>query len=142
VKRALVVAEWRRAQQALRSAELLTREGYLVDGVSRAYYAVFHAAKAALNVHDVAASTHSAVRRMFGLHLVQSREIEPEWSASLAATFDERLAADYDPEISFTPKEAREACREARAFIGRIRRFLLDKGVTNSQLRCRRKKDG
>ena len=78
---------------------------------------------------------------MFGLHLVKPGEIEPGWSTPLGQTFDERLAADYDPEVSFSAKEARDACREAKAFVGRIRRYLLDNGFTRSQLRSRRKKD-
>lgn len=35
---------------------------------------MLHAAKAALYVHDVATASHAAVRRMFGLHLIQSGE--------------------------------------------------------------------
>jgi uncharacterized protein len=138
MKRQLVLAEWRRAQQALGSAELLTREGYHADAVSRTYYAVFHAAKAALHVQDVTADTHSGVRRMFGLHLIKPGEIEPQWATPLGETLDERQAADYDPEVSFSAKEARAACREARAFVGRVRRYLLDKGFTNTELRRRR----
>jgi uncharacterized protein (UPF0332 family) len=142
VNRELVLAEWRRAQQALGSAELLTREGYYADAVARTYYALMHAAKAALHVQDVSADTHSGVRRMFGLHLIKSGKIEPEWSTPLGETLDERLSADYDPEVSFSAQESRAACREARAFVGRIRRFLLDNSFTRSQLRSRRKKDG
>jgi uncharacterized protein (UPF0332 family) len=138
MKRALVLAEWRRAQQALGSAELLTRERYYADAVSRTYYAVLHAAKAALHVLDVTADTHSGVRRMFGLHLIKPGEIEPQWATPLGETLDERQAADYDPEVSFSAKEARAACREARAFVGRVRHYLLDKGFTNTELRRRR----
>jgi hypothetical protein len=31
---------------------------------------------------------------MFGLHLVRPGEIEPEWSAYLVESLDDRLAAD------------------------------------------------
>ena len=69
MNRNMVLAEWQRATQSLHAAELLAREGYREDAVSRAYYAVLHAAKAALLVHDVATTSHAAVRRMFGRHL-------------------------------------------------------------------------
>jgi uncharacterized protein (UPF0332 family) len=36
----MVLAEWRRARQAIRAAEILTREGCYVDAVARTYYAV------------------------------------------------------------------------------------------------------
>jgi uncharacterized protein (UPF0332 family) len=135
----LALAEWKRAQQALRSAELLRRGRLYADAVARSYYALFHAAKAALHIHDVAAQTHSAVQRMFSLHLIKPGAIEPEWSKPLGESMEDRLAADYDAELSFSPSQAREACKEARAFVGRIRRYLMDNGFTSAQLRSRRK---
>ena len=91
----LVRAEWQRARQALGASEVLRDTGYLADALSRAYYATLHAAKAALYVHDVATASHAAVRRMFGLHLIQSGEIEAEWASQLGEILDDRLAADY-----------------------------------------------
>jgi uncharacterized protein len=80
MNRNMVLAEWSRAREALRAADTLTRNRCYADGISRAYYAMLHAAKAALHIHDVTAESHAAVRRMFGLHLVRPGEIEPEWS--------------------------------------------------------------
>ena len=70
MNRNMVVAEWIRARESLRAAQTLPRNGLYADAISRAYYAILHAAKAGLHVHDVAAESHSAVRRMFG----QTRE--------------------------------------------------------------------
>ena len=53
-----------RRENALRAAETLTRDGLYADAISRAYYAILHAAKAALRVHDMVAESHPAVRRM------------------------------------------------------------------------------
>ena len=78
------------------------REGCHADAVSRAYYAIMHAAKAALFVHGVAATSHAGVKRMFGLHLVHTERIEPLWSDHLVEGSDERLAADYDVFISYS----------------------------------------
>src|SRR5712691_832911 len=77
MNRTMVLAEWRRAWRALCAAEILARESYYEDAVSRAYYATLHAAKAALYIHDVATTSHAAVRRMFGRHLTHSGAIEP-----------------------------------------------------------------
>lgn len=90
-----VIAEWRRGRQSLHASELLMRSGYREDAVSRACYAILHAAKAALFVHDVAVASHTSVRRMFGLHLVRTAKIEREWARCLAGVSDDRLAADY-----------------------------------------------
>ena len=101
MNRNMIMAEWNRARESAQAAETLTRDGLYADAISRAYYAILHAAKAALHVHDVAAESHPAVRRMFGLHLVKAGEMESEWSAYLTESLDDRLAADYDVEISF-----------------------------------------
>jgi uncharacterized protein len=116
----MVVAEWQRAWRALRAAEVLVREGFYEDAVSRAYYATLHAAKAALFIHDVATESHAAVRRMFGLHLIRSGEIESMWSSNLGESLDDRLAADYDASASFSFAEASQECQRTRAFLDRI----------------------
>ena len=137
MNRQLVLAEWRRARECLRAAEVLCREKCHIDAVSRTYYAALHAAKAALEVHGVGAESHAAVRRLFGLHLIQSGELEREWAAYLGESLDDRLAADYNPEIRFSEQDARLQCRHMRKFLSRIRRYLLDRGLTESELRRR-----
>lgn len=138
MNRELTIAEWGRAGESLRAAELLTREEYYADAVSRSYDAILHAAKAAPQVHDIAADSHAAVRRLFGLHLIRSGELEKEWAGHLGKTSDDRLAADYDAEVTFSEKEARQECRRARHFIRRVRSYLLQKGFTARELRRRR----
>lgn len=139
MNRNMVLAEWRRASEALRAAESLTRDSWYADAISRAYYAILHAAKAALFVHDVAAESHAAVRRLFGQHLIRAGEIESEWSAHLVESLDDRLAADYDAEASFSVKEARQECRRSREFLSRIRRYLVTQGIKANELRARRR---
>jgi uncharacterized protein (UPF0332 family) len=134
MKRTLVLAEWRRAGQALRAAEVLADAGYPADALSRAYYATLHAAKAALSVHNVVTVSHAAVRRMFGLHLVRTGEIERAWASHLGEILDDRLAADYDVETEFTSEEATQACQRARAFLDRIQHYLLTKDFAADEL--------
>jgi uncharacterized protein len=139
MNRNMVVAESNRARESLRAAETLTRDGLYADAISRAYYAILHGAKAALHVHDIAAESHPAVRRMFGLHLVKPGEIEAEWSAYLTESLDDRLAADYDVETYFSKKEARSEWRRAREFLNRIKRYLLKNGSKEMELRKRQR---
>lgn len=129
----MVVAEWLRAYASLQAAENPTRDGLYADAISSAYYTVLHAAKAGLHVHDVVVESHAAVRRMFGLHLVKSGKIEPNWAAYLTAGLNDRLAADYDVETEFSKKEARSECVRAREFLKRIKRYLLKNGPQRSR---------
>jgi len=58
--------ELARARRALKAAQVLLHEELFDDCVSRAYYTVLHAAKAALSLHDIEADSHEGVKRMFG----------------------------------------------------------------------------
>ena len=134
MNRELLLAEWRRSVRALAAARLLAREGYAEDAVSRTYYAILHAAKAALLAHDVTVDSHAALRRQFGQYLVRGGKIEREWSAQLRGGLKERLAADYDAVHVVAVEDARQEVERAEAFVARIRRYLLDNGLTDSDL--------
>ena len=134
MNREIVLREWVRATTTLRAAQLLVRERYHDDAVSRAYYVILHAAKAALLVHDISSESHASVRRLFGKHLILSGGIEPEWSKYLGGSLDDRLAADYDIGTSFSSDEAERQCRSATEFVERIRRYLVESGFTDADL--------
>ena len=54
-----------RAEKSLESANVLLRNGFYEDAISRAYYAVLHAAKASLTLLEINVESHRAVRRLF-----------------------------------------------------------------------------
>lgn len=122
-------AQWGRALKSLRSAELLLRQEFLQDAVSRAYYAVMHAAKAALLRHDVVAKSHSAVRRLFGQMLVSSGEIEKKWAEILAQEQIQRAIADYLADTELDIEGAEEMVRDARCFVERMGEYLASNGI-------------
>lgn len=126
---AQIRAEWNRAAKAHGAAKTLLETGFYEDAVSRAYYAVLHAAKAALLTRDIAAESHAAVRRLFGKELVQPGFLEKEWALVLAQAQDERALADYDVELAFSRKVARERVDDAKRFLDRIRTLLKRAGL-------------
>ena len=111
------------------AADLLLEEGFYEDAVSRAYYAVLHAAKAALLARGIVTESHTAVRRLFGKELVQQGLLEKEWAMILAYEQDERASADYDVELSFSQEVAGQRVEESRSFLERIRSFLQAEGL-------------
>ncbi|MBI4489825.1 MAG: HEPN domain-containing protein [Deltaproteobacteria bacterium] len=135
MNKSLVLAEWKRAAESLGAAESCRRDGFYADSVSRAYYAILHAAKAALQLKGIAAESHAAVKRLFGLHLIQTGLVEPEWGTFIGVGLDVRLAADYDAETQFYDIDAQEECNCARSFLIRIRDLLLSSGFTPEELR-------
>jgi uncharacterized protein (UPF0332 family) len=124
MSRKSAIAEWRRATESMGAARSCHRDGYYADSVSRSYYAILHAAKAALELHGVTAESHAGVRRMFGLHLVKTGLVEPEWASAVGDSADERIASDYDAMLHFDEDDAREASDRAAAFLDRIHPLL------------------
>lgn len=107
----------KRAETALLAAEILFDRSLCEDALSRTYYAVLHAAKAALLAVHVEATSHEAVRRLFGLHLVQPGRVEKEFSHILREEFDDRCLADYTVDFSASPEQVRERLTDAKRFI-------------------------
>ena len=124
-----IQAEWQRAQQALRAADLLQAQGIYADAVSRAYYATMHAAKAALLAHDVITESHRAVRRLFGQILIQTGELEKAWADVLAEEYTQRGVADYGAGEMFEAGETGELVHDAHRFVERIAHYLTSKGI-------------
>lgn len=125
-----VLEEFDRAKKSLAAARILLDARLFEDAVSRSYYAVMHAAKAALLVHDVIADSHGAVRRLFGSVIVQPGLIEKDWAAVLAREQDKRAVADYTVGIAWASEDASRLVDEAAAFVQRIQDYLRSAGVT------------
>lgn len=128
-----ILESWARATAALGAGRSLAGS-FDADSVSRAYYAMNHAAKAALAVDDVVVATHEGLKRMFGLHLVRTGAVEREWAGHLHAALDQRVGADYDVSAKFTPDHAAVECDRAGRFIERMRVYLLSRGCLNQSL--------
>ena len=127
-----VLAEWAMATNSLRAARLLHREELFADAVSRSYYAVMHAARAALLAHDTIAESHSAVRRLFGKVLVRPGLIEKKWALILSEEQeqDQRIEADYKTEITWVLETCQPLVQNAEAFVRRMRDYLLSLGYS------------
>lgn len=124
IDKAEIQAELERAKKSLKSAEVLLNEKLYEDSISRSYYAVLHAAKAALLSKGVEVDSHEAVKRLFGMHLIKTGEIGKQYGMILREEQDDRLMADYN--VGFLPEEERVFRRleDARDFVDTIELFL------------------
>ena len=120
-----VAGEWKRARQSLGAAYSCYRDEYYADSISRAYYAMLHAAKAALALHGISAERHTTVRSMFRRHLVEIGLVESEWADAIALGSDERIHSDYDIDAVFGEADAHQAFERAEAFLDRIRALVV-----------------
>lgn len=113
------------AEEALDDAEYLLQGGRYKATANRAYYAMFHAAMAALmrSGGDLP-RTHGGVTNQFGLHYVRAGIIDPELAETLQDNYELRRKSDYELYAYFAEDEIRQAVQNARAFVSAIRRAL------------------
>ena len=116
--------ELTRAKKALLAAKTLLENRLYEDCVSRAYYAVLHAAKAALVTVGIEPESHYAVRRMFGLHLVKTGKLEKDLAKILTAEQEDREIGDYDIHIEIEQDTAIKRVADADKFVKRIEAYL------------------
>ena len=76
-----------KARRYLRSTELLIQDGDYDSAVSRAYYAMFYAAEAALLKKEMTFSSHKAVISAFGQYFVKTGIFEKRMGRDLNIIF-------------------------------------------------------
>jgi uncharacterized protein (UPF0332 family) len=112
-----------RARQELAAAELLAANGFGAQAVSRAYYAAFYSAEAALLSLGEVRSKHSGVVSAFGRLVVLEGGIDEEAGRLLRSLFERRSHADY--ELADVPvEEANQAVIDATVVVERVERWL------------------
>lgn len=100
-----------------------SEKGYYGFAVSRAYYAMFYAAEAALLSRGLAYSRHRGVIAGFGQHFVREGLLPGELQTALRTAFDLRNLGDYSTE-PFTREMAEPVLKDAEAFIQAIEDYL------------------
>ena len=126
MNRPLAIAEWRRAKAAINAALACERSGSYADSVSRAYYAVLHAARAALQFESgTDTATHAATANQFGLRIVKRGLIEPVLGAEIGNLLELRMKADYDVGMVFATTDSQAVCTRGTVFLHRIRQLLV-----------------
>jgi len=121
-----VLEEMKKAGRSLKAAEKLIEENLADDAISRAYYAVFHAARAALKSKGIETLTHQGLVTQFALHLVKPGLIEADYGDILRQEKEDRETGDYEPFTSFCLDEAKKLVDDAKKFIVRIQNFLQE----------------
>lgn len=122
-----------RSIEFLQESVVLSKAGLLKGACSRAYYAAFEAARAALFLTGVPlGKTHRGTRAQFYAHFVRDTgRIPTSVAAYLGQTEQWRVASDYSTDAAPSIGQARECVANARAFIAAFAlEFFPDVPVT------------
>jgi len=117
-----------KAARALSSARLLLDAGDTDGATNRAYYAMFDAATAAVQMLGGAElrsppKTHSGLISAFGQYVVQSGRVPVEQGRAFNRIHDLRMTADYLADAIPTDK-AGQAIEDAAQFVQMLRALL------------------
>ena len=113
-----------RAHSTVGAAKVLHNEGYYGDAVSRAYYATFYAAKAAILHAGKDAHTHKGVHMLFNSLYVKEGLVSAAVGKLLSRLFERRREADYDDGASITEEQSQEALDLASQFVEHVQKLL------------------
>ena len=125
-----------KAEQSLRSAELLLSAGDLDGAVNRAYYACYDAAQgvlehvAGINTREV--KTHAGLIRLFNLQIVKAGLLPLEVGRLIGREEQLRLFADYGDGVH-EPAEAELAVKQARQFVAACITLIKSQGKEEKQ---------
>jgi uncharacterized protein (UPF0332 family) len=95
-----------RAASKLSAANVLLKEGYYDDAVSRAYYSMHFAARALLLTKDITPKTHKGLIAKFGLEFIDQGFIERVYGMALNVAKEDREEADYSIICGISTEEA------------------------------------
>jgi uncharacterized protein (UPF0332 family) len=122
-----------KAHRAVRSARKLLGDGDLDGATNRAYYAMFHAARAALCQRGIETDDkkHGTIIGLFGQHLVKEGPLPKQLGRSLHEVQELRTEVDYNiPDLD--PADAARAVTDAEAFVAALSAHLLSTAQPSS----------
>ena len=113
-----------KAQRKLNTAKKLLELGEHEDTVSRAYYSIFHAAKAALATQKSFPKTHEGTIREFGQKIIKEKGLPRELGTIFSQARSLRETADYTLTPTIGPEDAKWAVKAAEHFLKQITEHL------------------
>lgn len=114
-----------KATRSLAAAKKLFADGDCDFAVSRAYYAMFYMAEAALLHRGKAYSKHVAVINAFYHEFVATGILPKQCHADFHHAFDDRNLGDYAFMDTFPEADARALIQSAEAFLATVEKTLL-----------------
>ncbi|AEK73473.1 hypothetical protein GQS_07885 [Thermococcus sp. 4557] len=112
------------AEEELSSAQILYEHGKYRDAISRAYYSMFHSARALLLIKGITPKKHSGTLSMLGMSYIKEGLLDEYYGKALTKAFQMRSQADYN--VMYTPsrEEAEEILDLALEFLEKAQELV------------------
>lgn len=113
-----------KADKRLKAAKKLLSLGMYEDAVSRAYYSVLNAAKAALASQEIYPKTHEGALKTFGETFIKGKRMPRALGVSFSRMKTLREKADYSPKIETTKEDAEWSIKSAEQFLEEVKNAI------------------
>ena len=119
-----IAANLERAEQSIRAARELAGGGFYDFAASRAYYAAFYAATAALLGEGLDLSKHSGAIAAIHQRFIKTGRLSKEQGKELNWLFELRNVGDYGVTIHVAQQDAARAIQAAESFLQAIKSLI------------------
>jgi len=116
-----------KARKKLDAASSLYENGFYDDAASRAYYAMYHAAKAALLLKEIDTKSHKGLIAKFGEEFIQLGEMGKDKIEELSHGFRVRMKSDYEPGFEIDKEGINSLLNEANDFVDSVEDYIKKK---------------
>jgi uncharacterized protein (UPF0332 family) len=117
-----------RGNDSLKSAEALVELDLILDGLSRAYYAALHHARALLLSIDINPKSHKGALTLFSLHFIKTGIIPKEIGVIFSILQKIREDSDYEIGTFYERDEAERLLEDTRLFCRTVMDVLKASG--------------
>jgi hypothetical protein len=118
-----VQRQFEQAAECVEDARVLLENDRLAAAVTRIYYAMFHAATAALLARGIRRRSHRATLAAFGQSFIKTGELDDRLYRDLRAAFERRQQADYEAIIQVDRQAVTRLREQAIDFVDACRRL-------------------
>ncbi len=118
-----------KAREKLEGARAARAGGFHADAVSRAYYAIFHAAKAVLLPRHAEPRTHRGLAALVHQHLVLPGLLDRTLAAKFSQARDLRENGDYEIEAHLTGADSDAVIADAERLLSAFESILKKDGL-------------
>ena len=123
-RRDLALYRLEKAENCLNDAKLLLKNESYMAAANRAYYAIFHSARAILALDGEDRKRHSGVISYFQKHYIKTQIFEKRYSYILQNAFEIRQEADYEDFYVLSKEDVFQQISNAEEFLKGIAGYI------------------
>ncbi len=116
-----------KAKNDLKDARKSFAEKMYETAANRAYYAIFHAARAVLILNGQDYKRHSGVISFFRKDYIKTGILDESLSEIIKNAFELRTESDYSDFFIISKEEIEKQIEDAAFFVAEIEKYLKDK---------------